>query len=104
MIDKGLDEVRPTVLVIEIVGVFPNIAGQQSRLAFSQRVDRIWGRADLELTALSDEPAPAAAELADRSRLELLLELIETAAIAVDRSRDLAGRRTAAVRLHAIPE
>src|SRR5690242_15149545 len=104
MINKSLDEIRPAVLVVEIIGVLPHITGQERRLPFRERIDRIWRRADLELAALGNEPAPAAAELPDGGRLELLLELVEAAAVSVDRLRDFSGRRAAAARLHAVPK
>ena len=33
MVEEGLHEVGPAVLVVEIIGVLPNVAGQQRRLA-----------------------------------------------------------------------
>src|SRR5712691_8399502 len=104
MVEEGLHEIRPAVLVIEIIGVLPDVAGEQRRLAFGQRVDRVRRRCNLELAAFGNEPAPAAAELTDGRCLELLLELVETAAVAVDRLRYRAGPGAAAVRLHAVPE
>src|SRR5205823_15020185 len=103
-VEKGLDEIRPTVLVVKIISVLPNITGQERCLTFSQRIDGVRGRGDLELAAFSDKPTPAAAELTDGSGLELLLELVETAAVAVDSLRDVSARRSAPVRLHAVPE
>src|SRR6516165_4662181 len=104
MVEEGLNEIRPPALEIEVVGVLPYVAGEERRLTLGQRVDRVRRRDDLQLTAFGDEPAPAAAELADCRRLELLLELVETAAVAVDGLSDRPARRAAAVRLHRIPE
>src|SRR5215469_17108999 len=104
MIEEGLHEIGPAVLVIEVVGVLPYIAGQQGGLSFGQRVDGIWRGCDLELAAFGDEPAPTAAELAHSGRLELLLELVETTTVPIDRLRDLTRRRPAAPRFHAVPE
>src|SRR5207248_1222531 len=57
-----------------------------------------------EPAAHRDEPGPAAAELADCRCLELLLELVEAAAVAIDRLRDVAAWRAAATRLHRVPK
>jgi len=75
MIEKCLDEIRPPVLVIEIVGVLPHVAGQQRTLALRQGIDRVRRGGNLELAALGNEPGPAAAELSDRCGFELFLEL-----------------------------
>jgi|SRR6516162_1739662 len=104
MIEEGLYEIRPAVLVIEVIGVLPNIASEERCLPLGQRIDRVRRGGDLELAAFGDKPAPAAAKLADGCRLELLLELVEAAAITVDRLRDLSARRAAAIRLHAVPK
>src|SRR5260370_41393912 len=85
MINESLDEIRPAVLVVEIIGVLPNVTGQERGLTFGQWIDRIRCRSDLELAAFCDEPAPTAAELADRGGFELLLELVGPAAVAVHR-------------------
>src|SRR5947208_2548466 len=104
MIEEGLHEIRPAVLVIEVISVLPHVAGQERCLSLRQRIDRVRRRHDLDLPAIGDEPSPATAELADSRRLELLLEFIETAAATVDRLGNLSARRAAAVRLHAVPE
>src|SRR5436190_18609605 len=104
VIEKGLDEIGPAVLEVEVVGVLPHIAGQERGLAFGQRVDRIRRPGNRELAAVGDEPGPAAAELADRGRLEIILEFGETAEIAVDALGEVAARGAAALRLHAVPE
>src|SRR5215469_2495054 len=104
MIEESLHKIGAAVLEVEVIGVLPHVAGKERRLTFGQRIDRVWGGADLELAAIGDKPCPAAAELTDRGRLELLLELVEAAAIPVDRLSDLPARRAAAVRLHRVPE
>jgi len=75
MVKEGLYEIRATVLEVEIISVFPHVAGQERRLAFGERIDRVWCGGDLELPTVGDEPRPATAELTDRRRLELLFEL-----------------------------
>src|SRR6266705_2521924 len=102
MVEKRLDEIGPAVLEIEVVGVLPHIAGQERGLAFGQRVDRIRRPGDRELPAAGNEPGPAAAELADRGRLEIVLEFGEAAEVAVDRLREVAAGAPAAIGLHAV--
>src|ERR1700730_12460925 len=80
VVQEGLDEVRPAVLIVEVVSVLPHIAGQQRRLAFGQRIEGVRCGGDLELSAVADEPPPTAGELADRRRPEQLLALVEAAA------------------------
>ena len=50
VVDKSVDEVGTLVLVIQIVGVFPNIKSQQRSMSQSERVDRIWAINDFERT------------------------------------------------------
>src|SRR5712691_4808236 len=92
VVEKRLDEIRAAVLEVEIVGVLPDVAGEERGLAFGERVDRVGGPGDRELAAAGDQPGPAAAELADRRRLEIVLELGEAAKIAVDRLGEVAAR------------
>src|SRR6266851_7044211 len=67
VVEKRLHEIGPAVLEVEIVGVLPDVAGEERGLALGQRVDRVRRAADRQLAAAGDEPGPAAAELADRS-------------------------------------
>ena len=50
MVEEGLHEIRAPVLEVEIIGVFPHVAGQERRLAFGKRIDRVWCGGDLEAT------------------------------------------------------
>src|SRR5229473_8399281 len=104
VIEEGLDEVRPAVLVVEVVGMLPHIAGEERGVALSHRVDRVGRLHHLERAAIEHEPSPAAAELAGRRLLELLLELVEAAEGLLDRLEDLTGGLAAAARPQAIPE
>ncbi len=79
MVQESLHKIRAAVLEVEIIGMLPHVAGEERRLAFGQRIDRVWRGGDLELAAIGDKPCPAAAELTDRRGLELLFELIEAA-------------------------
>src|SRR5579883_1779077 len=104
MVEEGLDEIGPAVLEVEIIGMLPDIAGQERRLALRERVDRGRRLRDLERAALEDEPSPAAAELRRGGLLELLLEFVEAAEGLLDAFGEIARRLSAAARLHAVPE
>jgi len=104
VVEEGLDEIRTTVLEVEIIGVFPHVAGEKRGLALGQRINSVRGRSDLELSPIGDEPRPATAELTYRRRFELLFEFFEAAAITVDRLRNLSARGAAAARFHRVPE
>ena len=84
MVEKGLNKIRPAVLEVEVVGVLPDIAGQERGLPLGERGHGVRGASDLQLPAIGDEPGPAATELSDRRRLEIVLELGEPAEIAID--------------------
>src|SRR5437879_12840499 len=99
MVEKGLDEIGPPVLVIEIVGVLPDIAGQEGRLPERDRVDAIQGVGDLELAFVRDKPSPAAAGLLGGRRLEVLLTFVKRAHIGSTRTARVALRYTCATGL-----
>src|SRR5262245_7931149 len=105
MIDEGLQVIRTTVAVVDVVGVLPDVAAEDRGRAVHQRVFAVRRLGDLELATLDREPAPAGAELADACGGEIGLELLETAEVVVDLllqpARQLAA---AAVRLHPAPE
>src|SRR6267154_4190840 len=96
MIEERLHEIWASVLVIEVIGMLPDVAGQQRGLAERQRVDTVQGVGDLELPFLDHQPGPAAAELLDGRLLELFLEFMRSAEIALDRLREVALWRAAA--------
>src|SRR3954451_20448742 len=76
-----LEVVRALVLVLEVVGVLPDVDAEQGGLPCGDRRVRVGRARDLEATArpVVDEPGPAAAELADAGGVHLLLELVEAA-------------------------
>src|SRR3981081_3134857 len=104
MIEERLHEIWASVLVIEVIGMLPDVAGQQRGLAERERVDAVQGVGDLELPFFDHQPGPAAAELFDRRVLEIPPEFIAPPEIAFDRLCEIALRRAAALRLHAVPE
>src|SRR5579872_2613425 len=84
MVEEGLDEIRPAVLEVEIIGMFPDIDRQERGLPRCHRIDRIRRLGDLERGPFLDKPGPAAAELGHRRLLEAVRELVEAAEGLVD--------------------
>src|SRR5690242_12439575 len=68
------DIVQAAMLVVEVVGMLPDVDGQQRPLRGGQGGSRVRGGDDLQLVVLEHEPRPAAAELVTRSADELLAE------------------------------
>src|SRR3546814_2502298 len=68
MVEEGLDEVGAPVLIVEIVGVLPDVAGEDWRLAVRQGGVGVAGADHLQVIAVLHQPDPAAAELADALR------------------------------------
>src|SRR3546814_14499040 len=95
LVQERVDERAAIVLVIQVVGVLPDIAGHQRRLPVNDRCDRVGGADDAQRAAVVDEPSPAATELCARDVRELLLEVVETAEVALDALGEFAFRRTA---------
>src|SRR5688572_32742593 len=79
-VPERLDILGPRVAVVDVIRVFPNIAGQQ-RLVFT----REWGggvrraRQRQRTVRALYQPAPAGTESADRGLAELFLEPGEVA-------------------------
>src|SRR6185503_6363500 len=102
--------IRALVLVLKIVGMFPNIAAQNwsalaagDRLAH-QRIVLIRGGANLQLAAIGDEPYPAGSETSQASRFKLFLEGIKAAKRAVDSFSHLSRRCAASFWSEQFPE
>ena len=73
-----VEVLRPRIAVIDVVGVFPDVDGQQRRLAVGEGRFRIIGVDDLEAAVgIVYQPGPAGAEIADGGRDELFLEGVE---------------------------
>ena len=51
LVDDRFEEIRPPVLVIEIIGMLPNVDGKQTVLAFRHRRNRVRRLLDGELAA-----------------------------------------------------
>src|SRR3954469_13746442 len=99
-----VDVVGAPVLVLQVVGVLPDVNAQQRGLPLRDRVVLVGRSDDRQAGAVVDEPRPAGAELVDAGLLELGLEVVERA----ERGGDRVSQRTvglaAAVRAHALPE
>src|ERR1700742_166665 len=53
---------RPRVAVVDVIGVFPDIAAEDRLAAVDQRVLAVCGLGDGELAVLDRDPAPTGAE------------------------------------------
>src|SRR6202167_3500593 len=91
-------------LVLEVVGVLPDVDAEQRDLAGGDRVVLVGAADHGEAVAVEHEPGPAGAELVDAGFLELGLEVREGAERGGDRFAELAARLAAAARAHALPE
>lgn len=91
-VPEVFQELGPPVPVVDVVGMFPHVDGQQRRQSVAQRIARIGHRPDRQLPVpVFDKPCPARAEQRGGGRRELLFESVERTEISVDRL----GQRTA---------
>jgi hypothetical protein len=104
-VPPSFEIIRPAILVIEIVGVFPNIDAENRFVAVHERAVLVRRRHDFELAAfVFDKPRPTAAETTYARGGELLFKGIET----TEGGFDVVGKfsRWLAARLwpHDLPE
>src|ERR1017187_9184303 len=78
-VPPGGEIVGAAVLILEVVGMLPDIVAEDGIQSLSQRRFLVGGRKNLELSACIDEPAPARAKLLRGGLIEGLLESIEVA-------------------------
>src|SRR5690606_27892966 len=96
-VPEGLDVLRTHVAVVDVVGVFPDVAGQQRGVAAGHRVAGADGAGQSQgAVGLLHQPGPAGAEGADGDLGELFLELVEGAEGGVDGVSQGAGGLTTA--------
>ena len=82
-----------TVLVVQVVGVFPNVKSKKRFQTFCQRISGILLLGDKEFTALiGREPHPAAPEKPHSFSLELSLEVFYAAPLPPDLTKKTAVR------------
>ena len=82
---KIVQMVGSSVLIIQIVGMFPDIEAQERFHALSERITTIGFLHDDQLAvSVQGEPSPSRAEEAGGSFHHLVLEVIEVAEIAFD--------------------
>src|SRR3990167_8896920 len=92
------------VAVVDVVGVFPYVAGQQRGVAAGQRAAGTDGAGQGQGTVgLLHQPAPAGTEGADGNLAELFLELVEGTEGGVDRVSQGTGRLATGVGGQAVP-
>ena len=90
-VPPGGEVVRATVVVLEVVGVLPDVVAEDGVEALQMRVVLVGSGDDLQLAALPDEPAPAGAELLGGGFIELLGEVGKGTEVSVDLLLDDAG-------------
>src|SRR5580704_9058763 len=105
MVDKGLEVVRATVAIIDVIGVLPNIAPQNGLRALHQGAFTIGGLRDDDLSVLDRQPAPARTELGDTGLDEILFHFGDRPQVRNDLLFQIAGNLVAAAALlHPLPE
>ena len=105
LVEEGLDKLRAHVAVVDVVGVFPHVHGQQRLVGGGQRRAGSAGVDDVHAAVgLLHQPGPAAAEVADGALHEGFLEGGVAAPLGVDGRGQRARGFTTASGLHAVPE
>src|SRR5262245_6478394 len=100
----GFDVVRPAVLVLEVIGVFPDVETENGLAAVHPRRVLVRRGLDHELAVADEQPRPARPESPDARGSELGLELRERPERRVDRFLEIALGLPAAPLLHERPE
>ena len=104
-VPECFQELRTGVAVVDIVGMFPHVAGQQRLVGGSQRRGSVGRVDDVDRTvSFLHQPGPAGTEVGRGGLGEFFLELVQRTPLGVDRVGQCATRSAAAVRLQAIPE
>ena len=96
---------RALVLVLQIVGMLPDIDTDDRGLAIAQRAVLVRGAQHFQLaTAVDDEPRPTGTEAGGASRVNLFFQAVETAESRIDRIGQGARRSGRAARRQEFPE
>src|SRR4029077_6691526 len=94
-VPEGLDVFGPAVLVLQVVGVLPDVEAEDRGVAADE--GRVLVRQAVEHEPLvdADQPRPAAAEVVQGHGVELALELLEGAEGVLDRLANGSARLAA---------
>src|ERR1039458_7900615 len=103
-VPPGRQVIRTAVLILQVVGVFPNVAAEHDVLAFHDRAVLVRGGGDLDTGRRLYQPCPAGTEAAHPGGVEFFLEGFEAAEGADDGLRHVTHRRAARVGAHDLPE
>src|ERR1700745_2999091 len=99
-----LEVIGTPILIFQIVGVLPYVVAHQRALAVHERRVLIGLADERELAVLCDgDEHPARSEDARAGRVELVLELVEAAEVAIDGGLHIAFRLAAGA-AHDLPE
>src|SRR6266436_3815892 len=105
VIDPRLQIIRTAIVIIDVVGVLPDVDAEDRGGAMDQRVLAIGRLGNLELAVLHRQPRPARTELADAGGGKIGLEFLEPAEVFGDLLFQAARQFiAAAVGLHPVPE
>src|SRR3954463_6911668 len=94
-VPPGGDVVGAAVLVLEVVGVLPDVEADDGEGAFHDRAVLVGGRDDLDVLPALDQPRPTGAEARRGGGGEGFLEFVERGELSVDRLGEIADRRGA---------
>src|ERR1700730_16960299 len=103
-VPPGGHVVRALVLILQVIGVLPDVDAHDRHAALRDGVVLVREAADRELVARQVEPAPTTAELPDGRLRKGVLEGREVPKGLVDRLRQLLGGLAAAIGAHDLPE
>lgn len=104
MLEAGLQEVGAAILIVEVVGMLPNIDHQNRFVLLDQRRLGVDALDDGQFSSLEDQPGPTAAELGGSGILEIGGEFFVAAQVRVDFGGDFAARFATTAWLQAFPE
>ena len=92
------------MVIVDVIGMFPDIDRQQGRLAVGDRGIGIVAIDDVDATLGGlDQPGPARTEVGRRLGVECILERIEGAELGVDGLGQFSRRLATAVGRQAVP-
>ena len=100
----AVEVLRAGVAIVDVVGMLPDVAGEEGGVAVLDGVGGVVGARDGELAlAVEDEPGPTRTEVLGGLRRELLLELLVSSKVAGDHLGQVARGGTASLGGHAVP-